>query len=1176
MPRPVAEERMSKKLQQPVVPPRFVRSANVEFDHKNPRALDGYMLTSGARRVLGRIAPSLTDAAAPRAWTLTGPYGTGKSSFAVFAAQLLAPKTAPGNSQARAILRDGDEDLFEQVPAHGKQFKGLLPIAVTGSREPLHVAILRGLKAAVGGVDALHAVARKAGKLLHQAETGDGLTDRDLIDTLTETAAAVAENEASGLFVVIDELGKLLEFTAAQPNQSDVYLLQHLAELAARSAVPILIVTILHKDFAGYADRLSSHERAEWTKVSGRFEDIVFEESADEVLRLVALARTTVTQADGGLFAQRLPDAEARRFNESAEQAWKLGLAPAGMAKPEFISLLKDCWPLHPLVAVLLGPVFRKLAQNERSVFSFLSSREPYGLFDFLASPDRDPSSVYGLDRLYDYLWNSLGEGLYAQRNGKKWAEVESALERLPEATPAAVSILKQIGVISAIGGTKNIQATPDVIKFGAGGVTKPADVPDAIKLLAEASVITNRRYNNTLSLWEGSDVDLDERVKAARDQSEIGTSLATLAARFISLRPIVARRHSFDTGTLRYFTVEFVEPAALAIEASKPTEADGRILVVIPSNAEERATIERLVKDEAVVGEPRVLVAMPGESRSIDLCVRELAYMDWVREHTPELAGDLTARKELRARVADLQRQLDVLASDMLVPSSADKPACDWFHLGKRIRLGSRRAINDHVSETCKGVFSKTPYIHNELVNRRELSSQAAAARRNLIELMIEKTAVPGLGIEGYPPEKSMYLSVLEQHGLHRKGADGWEFGPPKRDADAGIHAVWEAIQQFFDATQKQPATVETLFTQLRAEPFGLRDGLLPVLLCAALIANDFDVALYEKGTFLPQLTVAAFERLMKVPDQFTVRRWHISGVRATVFRQLADMLGKSWKSPKIVKRNVLDVVRPLLRFINNLPDYTKVTDQVSEPTKRVRSALTQAREADQLLFVDLPRACGFPDIDPDASLSDEKLDAFLTELRGRLGELQRFYDTAIGEVGQALGSAFGLAGDNAVIRERLTARAISLRDWIADPSLKNFVARVIDPADERTWIESVAALLSERPTKQWRDSDRAKFELSLARTARMFRNIEVLAVPSNGSTNGHAEAIRIGVTTKDGGDMEEVVHVGPEDRASLDKIVSRLGDAVQAAGMSGRKELVLAALAQVAKRMLPPSNEP
>ena len=65
-----------------------------------------------------------------------------------------------------------------------------------------------------------------------------------------------------------------------------------------------------------------------------------------------------------------------------------------------------------------------------------------------------------------------------------------------------------------------------------------------------------------------------------------------------------------------------------------------------------------------------------------------------------------------------------------------------------------------------------------------------------------------------------------------------------------------------------------------------------MPVLLCAALLANDTRVALYEEGSFIPQLNIAAFERLLRAPERFSVQQWRLTGVRTTVFHRLAELL--------------------------------------------------------------------------------------------------------------------------------------------------------------------------------------------------------------------------------------------------------------------------------------------
>jgi DNA helicase TIP49 (TBP-interacting protein) len=61
-----------------------LRSVNVERDLQSCPIADGYVLTAQARACLSRIMGGLTSGTYTRAWTLTGPYGSGKSYFGLF------------------------------------------------------------------------------------------------------------------------------------------------------------------------------------------------------------------------------------------------------------------------------------------------------------------------------------------------------------------------------------------------------------------------------------------------------------------------------------------------------------------------------------------------------------------------------------------------------------------------------------------------------------------------------------------------------------------------------------------------------------------------------------------------------------------------------------------------------------------------------------------------------------------------------------------------------------------------------------------------------------------------------------------------------------------------------------------------------------------------------------
>ena len=115
-----------------------------------PTRCSGYLVTSGIRSVLPRLGLARQTSSANRAFTITGPYGTGKSATSLFSARVLAPPEFPGAAAAQRLLHKADPELAAAVLGTSKKaVPGLLPVAVTGSREPLVTAILRGVEAAL-------------------------------------------------------------------------------------------------------------------------------------------------------------------------------------------------------------------------------------------------------------------------------------------------------------------------------------------------------------------------------------------------------------------------------------------------------------------------------------------------------------------------------------------------------------------------------------------------------------------------------------------------------------------------------------------------------------------------------------------------------------------------------------------------------------------------------------------------------------------------------------------------------------------------------------------------------------------------------------------------------------------------------------------------------------------
>jgi hypothetical protein len=299
-------------------PSRFSRSIHLERDLSDPNALEGYVLTGAARRALRRVVSGGLGGTRQRAWTITGPYGTGKSAFALFAADLFAHHHERRTARSWKLLDRGDADLAREAQA--KLERPLWPVVVTGAQEPLGVGLLTGLKRSLERRQT-KAVARmvpEVSRQLRKALNGAVPSAREISDLFASSVLALCHGaqSAGGMLLVVDELGKLLEHSAAHPEDSDVYVFQALAESAAGQRHPFLILGILHQDFSAYTSGLSAQDRAEWEKVRGRFEDIAFEESADDMLRLVAEAR---------LMARTARAAEvSKSFRTLCSESWKL------------------------------------------------------------------------------------------------------------------------------------------------------------------------------------------------------------------------------------------------------------------------------------------------------------------------------------------------------------------------------------------------------------------------------------------------------------------------------------------------------------------------------------------------------------------------------------------------------------------------------------------------------------------------------------------------------------------------------------------------------------------------------------------------------------------------------------------------------------------------------------
>lgn len=1115
----------------------YARSVNVERTGAAVAVLGGYIPTDRAVEALERVFGALLDPNQPRAWTITGPYGSGKSSFAAFLTALLAEEKNDGHRVALERLAAQHQGLEAKLldirQALRVRERGFILGVAASQREPVANTVARALANGVRrrwsgpgrrprAVTAIRSLAEQTGNI-DPAAVYEAFLD-----------LAAGSRESRPILLIIDEFGKNLEYAAERPYAGDLYLLQQIAEAFSGSdhLADGSLITFQHLAFADYAFGLPVAQMQEWNKVQGRFEDISFLESRDQTIQLIDAA-IDVSRSDKRF--QRDVRDWAERARSEVDRLDLFKYLPADAAQ------IAGCYPLHPLSIAVLPDLTTTYGQHDRSLFTFLSSNEPHSLPWFVKrgayEPDRLP--LLGLADVYDYFVAALGETAGSGAQASRWLEIQTAVRSVHGLSSAELTVLKTIAILNLVSTGGPLRASADVLRFASDGSLEEGFFERAVDRLEERSLITYRRFADEYRVWQGSDFDIAEAVAAHRDRLA-STDIIPELAQGLPLMPLVAQRHAHETGTLRYFERRYAD----SVVTPGPTEpngtvGDGLVLYLLGDSTDTPpATTSE--------GKPLIVCSSPDLPRVRDAALELLALNAVLQME--ELRGDPVALREVRHRASLAQKELHSRLEAAFSPSRSDTL---WQNGERVLRVRSPRTLSAALSDLADEYFPSAPRLHNEMLNRAQLTSQGAKARRVLIEAMLEREALPQFGITGYGPGRAMYESVFHATGIHSEVAGQWMLKPPTKGS--GLRATWNAIARQLRSAVEVPLSLGEVSSVLTAPPFGAREGLIPILLVAALQYLKDEVAIYQDGSFEPLLTADLAERLVKIPDRFSVRHVQPLGPRQPVVEALRKKF-KVASSGTLALRNstLLGVIRPLITTTLRLPEWARNTKTVSPEARAVRTVLLQTREPDQLLFEDLPVACGLEPIPATGASSVLQADEFANRLHAALEELVEAHNELRRSILSEVKSVFYVTGDAAVARSLLRARTKGLTDFgsAIEPGLRSFLLLLADDhLDHVPWVEAVGMNLTQKPPSVWSDEDLARFRLRLAETAGTIRRLENLYYEI-GAVNAKVrseradafEAVRVTLTTSAGVESSQVVWVDEAGRQAIADEVDRI----------------------------------
>ena len=965
-----------------------MRSVHLERDFKDPNSSLGYILTPVAQQAIERITAGFQTKSTQRAWRIAGDYGSGKTDFALALSRI-----------AEGSRHELPKDLRRFIGQ--KTFGAVL---ATGDSEPLGVTVLRALGS--------------------KWDVRRGRPDTEaVLQAVREYVANAKSHRHAGLLLILDELGKNLEYAARNPESEDVFLLQRLAEEAARSGEnAFVIVATLHQGVAAYAAGLGSAARREWDKIAGRFEEIVYAQPIEQVTALIVATLNVDTS--------RLPDTFRRDSNAAMAVTLKTGIygstAPVSLA-----GLGPRIFPLHPTTLPVLVRTMRRFGQNERSLFSFASSAEPMALQQH-AAQHAESAGHYRIHHLFDFVRLNLLPTITTGHSHTHWGVIESVLASTPGETPEEQAVLKTVAMLSLLD-APDLPATEEIVRASVGGA--PKAVEDAIKNLRVRGVIYERGTVKGLCLWPHTSVNLDELfAKAVEATSSKGDGIKRLCDHVRS-EHLVPRAFYARTGTLRYAAVELVPASDLNDLLANQPQLDGEgadlnLRVLLPADrAQQRSAREKLRERKAGLAKGLFVAVVEPPDQAAN-ALTDLVAWEWVMRNTPQLSGDRYAREEVSRQINQAKRNLRISLGGLDNFAIPTGNSIEWFYNGTSSpkELATGRELLTFLGKRCERIYSEAPKVLNELINRRSPSSAAVGARTKLAEAMATASEKPHLGMDDSkrPAEMALYLSILKQGGFHVETESGWMFRAPSPGEDRcnllpSLALITDTLKaKGIDALVPVPEILRAL----SLPPFGVREGLQPFILAIYLATHHQRVALYEDGTYLHEVGGDVFLRITKEPEFFSLQYCELSGVRADVFSKLLRLLKIDARDAS--KTDLIDLVRPLAVFIGReIPEYCRKTNNLPAAAVAVRLALLDGREPVKLIFTTLPEACGLPPIGVDGLKTPDELAA---RLRTALHEIRTAYPKLIERLLNAICAAFDVEAKTPEARRNIADRTAQL----------------------------------------------------------------------------------------------------------------------------------------------------
>ena len=1081
----------------------FQTSVNIAFDLHDDNKIKTFIPTMSFIDIVEDVLHSINSSDANRARLLVGAYGRGKSHIILVLMSLLFKKDAALFDIVLSKMKESNPKLYEYTCEYLKSEKKLLPIVVSGNSASLTQSFLNALQqtlknenlddlmpetnfvAAVKAIDkwkeSYPDTHEKFTALLDEPinnftmalkefniaaydkfiELYPNLTSGsefnpfvgfDVVELYERVIDKLKDKGYNGVYIIYDEFSKYLESSIATATVSDTKLLQDFAEKCERSGEKQMhLMLISHKDIANYIDNNLPKEKVDgWRGVSGRFKHMSLHNNFSQMYEIIS----AVIKKEP-VFWKDFCKSNSTRFNDIEKRFVANGIIEDDIADVT----VKGCYPLHPVSTFILPRLSEKVAQNERTLFTFLSSDHKHTLTAFLDNAT-DDFPFLTPDYIYDYFEPLLRKEHYTSDTHKMYKLTSKVLEKI-DVNSLGARIIKTIALLYIIEQFEKLPPIYDrIIDTFRDSVKNIAEIEKTLEdLIEKECIVYLKRSNGYLKIKENSGVDIQSEIANAIEKTKTTHSIKSILNNSTFDSFMYPTAYNDEMEITRYFDFLFIDsPEFFGVDnwdkKIEDTNADGVVYAIIPKNEEDIKNIRKSLVSGKCNFE-RVLFIVPNRFTDIETMCFEYSAVKMLKENVVD--DDLLA-DEYDIFVEDLAEVIESFIFSYARPESGN---AEYYYNGKKLTLKRKAQISAKLSEICYQIYPHTPIINNESLNKDALPTVAINSRNKLIAGLLENQLDINLGLTGTGQDVSFMRSALIQVGILIN-----EFEAPELNlapADEKMKAVLDAINEFLGVANSAGRNFRELYDTLTLPKngYGLKRGILPIYI-AVVMHHLKPYIVIKNASDEVKITPDLLNSINESPQSYTVFLESWNEEKTQYIDGMASLFAEHIVEREKDYNTFSYIAMAMSRWYMSLPKYTKELKEIYCGSN-VEMKMSRATASHMKFLNSLKRT----DINAREYLFDKLFEIygykdFTVNIIDNIGQAKVLFDTAKYELIMALIRDVKMIFD--VKKSKGASLTSIIKDWYE--GLKPSTINHLFANNEEKVLQSMANITNDEKT--------------------------------------------------------------------------------------------------------------